>query len=68
MKLSNDQKNYSVFVLRMWQEKEADQDEGFAWRFSLEDPYTSERKGFTSVEALLDFLEQKTQLHRSTSC
>ncbi len=67
MKLLDDKKNYSVFVLRMWQEKEADQEIGFTWRFSLEDPNTGERKGFTSMEALLDFLEQKTQLYRSTS-
>ncbi len=65
MKLLDDQMNYSVFVLRMWQEKEAGQDQGVAWRFSLEDPNTSERKGFTSMEALLDFIEQKTRLHRS---
>jgi hypothetical protein len=28
-----------------------------AWRFSLEDPRTSQRRGFASLEALAQFLE-----------
>ncbi len=60
MKLLTDQTNYSVFVLRIWQEKEPNWDRGFAWRFSLEDPNTGERKGFTSMEAMIDYLEQHT--------
>jgi hypothetical protein len=41
---------YRAFLLRCWREITG-------WRFSLEDPHTGERRGFTGPEALLAHLE-----------
>jgi hypothetical protein len=46
---------YQVFILRMWQDQAAPNPG--CWRFSLEDPRTSQRRGFASLESLAQFLE-----------
>ena len=46
---------YFSYLLRMWRTgKES------AWRASLEDPRTGERLGFGSLEALCEFLWERT--------
>ena len=44
--------NAAIYLLRCWREVGHHRlpDEG--WRFSLEDPHTGERRGFTSLTAL----------------
>jgi len=49
--------HYLAYMLRLWQ---VDSDGEPAWRASLESPHTGERKGFASLEALFDFLRQRT--------
>jgi hypothetical protein len=44
--------NYRAYVLRSW-EKRGQTPEGSAWRFSLEDPHTGQRRGFAGLEALV---------------
>ena len=43
---------YRTFLLRIWRES----DDARACRCSLEDPETGQRRGFDSVEGLLNFL------------
>lgn len=42
---------YRSYLLRIWGERN-DQAAVAVWRFSLEDPHTGQRHGFSSLEAL----------------
>ena len=42
---------YHSFLLRCWSEGPG------VWRFSVEDPHTGQRRGFTDMAALTAFLE-----------
>lgn len=42
---------YHSYLLRCWSEGPG------VWRFSVEDPHTGERRGFTEMAALITFLE-----------
>lgn len=44
---------YKAFLLRLWQ---VENEGKLIWYASLEDPHTSERQGFPSLDALLEFL------------
>jgi hypothetical protein len=44
--------DYKAFVLRLWRDGGARS----AWRCSLEDPATHQRRGFEDVEALASYL------------
>lgn len=48
--------NYQIFVLRMWSEDGHDPGN---LRLSIEDTYTSQRKGFTDWENMLLYLREK---------
>ena len=47
---------YFSYLLRMWQTRDG---EACAWRASLEQPGTQERRGFATLEELFDFLRQQ---------
>lgn len=47
---------YHSFLLRLWLVNEQ---EGLAWRASLENPHTGERLGFASLERLFAFLQDQ---------
>ena len=49
---------YMAFLLRMWSVTAED---GVAWRASLEEAHTGERKGFAGLEQLSAFLERQCQ-------
>lgn len=51
-----DDNKYRAFLLRLWQ---VDVEETHAWRFSLEDPVTGERKGFAHIAKLMSFLMEE---------
>jgi hypothetical protein len=51
--------DYQSFLLRLWRVK-PDGDEG-GWRASLESVGSGELRGFTSLEALFNYLRQVTQ-------
>ena len=49
---------YQSYVLRCWQERSIHAGrEIMVWRFSLQNPRTSQRHGFDSLEALLVSLQ-----------
>jgi hypothetical protein len=45
--------HYQAFVLRLWCGR---REPGHRWRFSLEDPWTRERRGFSNLEDLVVYL------------
>jgi hypothetical protein len=51
-------KPYLAYMLRLWQEQG---EAGIEWRAMLESPHTGERHGFTSLEALFEFLKQRAE-------
>jgi hypothetical protein len=53
---------YHSFILTLWQETEAASGSHPVWRFRLEDPHTSERRGFTDMADLLRFLSQWAEM------
>lgn len=65
MPLLDDPPKYRAYLLRFWEERGRAEGEG-AWRLSLEDPHTGERRGFGDLEALVDWLRaemmQKAEL------
>ena len=52
-----DRQRYFSYLLRIWRVGNRDQS---TWRASLEDTHTGERVGFASLQALCQFLDQKT--------
>ncbi len=51
--------DYFAYLLRLWTVTENGK---LIWLASLEDPLTSERKGFSSIENLYAFLEKQISL------
>jgi hypothetical protein len=47
---------YRAYLLRLWQEQTASSERAAIWHLSLEDPKTSQRRGFDGLESLLMFL------------
>jgi hypothetical protein len=52
-----DKKRYYSYVLRMWLAGDKEQSQ---WHTSLEDTRTGERRGFASLPALFEYLDQQT--------
>lgn len=50
---------YCAWLLRCWEERGPGLGPPLAWRCSLEDPHTGERRGFASLEALSAFLQDE---------
>lgn len=61
--MKNQKPAYRSFLLRLWIE----QTNGEKWRYSLEDTRTGKRKGFTSVEKLIVYLEEITRYAPNSS-
>ncbi len=51
--------HYRSYLLTMWEERNRDPSLPAAWRFSLEDPHTGQRRGFANLEALVAALEEE---------
>ncbi|MBM4459669.1 MAG: hypothetical protein FJ011_18225 [Chloroflexi bacterium] len=51
---------YHVFVLSLWEEGAAFAGEGVNWRFSLEQAQGVGRKGFSSLQELMAYLDAWT--------
>ena len=49
--------NDYIFVIRMWQEKNAPPGEAAPWRVLVEDPRSGEHWGFGDLPPLLEFLK-----------
>ena len=52
---------YRAYLLRCWEEGEQGTGRGKVWRFSLEDAYTSQRRGFASLEEMMAFLRSQLE-------
>ena len=52
-----ERQRYLAYMLRLWQ---ADED-GMAWRASLENAHTGARQGFASLDAMFAFLAEETE-------
>jgi hypothetical protein len=48
---------YHSFLLRLWRD-----DETSSWRVQLEDPHTGERRGFSSMEKMVEFLDHQIEV------
>ncbi len=55
--MTKKQMNYLAYLLRLWRVEEGGKS---IWRASLQSPQTRERRGFASLDALFDFLQQQT--------
>lgn len=52
---------YHLFILSLWEESgRTPPDHPLNWRFSLENPHTSERIGFKNLTELTHFLDNWT--------
>jgi len=50
----NKPSRYHSYLLRLWRD-----DDTSPWRVQLEDPHTGERRGFSSVEKMIAFLDSQ---------
>ncbi len=59
------QPDYVSFLLRLWRVSDEGKSQPGAkkavWRASLENPHTSERKGFAGLDELFSFLREQTE-------
>ncbi len=51
-------RRYQHFILCLWQEGSAAPNAAPVWRYSLENPYTAERRGFGDARDLMALLDQ----------
>jgi hypothetical protein len=56
MKPADRKKKYQSYLLRLWVE---DINGRQAWRISLENPFSRERRGFASLKDLCAYLDEK---------
>lgn len=49
---------YHSYMLRMWEERSAEYEDGAHWRFQLEDPHTGRRHGFNDLPGLVAYLQE----------
>lgn len=57
--MSEKQTTYLSYLLRLWRTPTPGK---AAWRASLENPQTGERRGFASLDAMVAFLRQQIDL------
>lgn len=50
---------YRSYLLTVWEERNVDRSLPVAWRFSLEDARTGQRRGFAGLEAFVAALRQE---------
>ena len=53
-------RQYQVYVMRLWRDKTPSEEIPSGWRFSIENPSTGQRRGFSNLEELVAFLENLT--------
>jgi hypothetical protein len=60
--MSERRPGYRAYLLRLWQVRAAGETQ---WRASLENAHTGERRGFPSLERLVDYLRAETGAQES---
>jgi len=58
--MKNSSSLYQSFLLRIWRD-----DEHTPWRLQLEDPHTGERRGFATLQQMVEFLGQQMEKFNS---
>ena len=58
---------YKTYILRIWEERTPVKASASTWRFSLENPETSIRHGFSDFQALIAYLEAEIQRDTAVS-
>jgi hypothetical protein len=53
----NKQRRYLSYMLRLWETSNGERE---IWRASLESPGSGQRRGFATLQSLIDFLEAQT--------
>ena len=51
---------YGTFIIQFWEEP-SQQAQDTIWRFTLEDPRTGKRQGYTDFESLIEALRAKVE-------
>jgi hypothetical protein len=59
--MAKERRRYIAYLLRLWR---PDNDDRLAWRASLEDPHSGERKGFADLESMCLFLKEQLDAAR----
>lgn len=59
------QAHYQIFLFCIWQEKSFLPNDELLWRFSLENPRTTKRIGFKSLEEFVLYLRRLVSLESS---
>ncbi|MFZ2358642.1 MAG: hypothetical protein WA040_04800 [Anaerolineae bacterium] len=49
--------SYRAYMVRCWQENRKTPEDEPIWRFSLDAPWYEERRGFATLQALVDHLQ-----------
>lgn len=62
--LSSSNPSYHAYMLRFWSEQQPGET---AWRFTLLDPNTGQRKGFQSLDALVNHLVTLTSVDQTST-
>jgi hypothetical protein len=57
--------SYRSYLLRIWEER-GEPARPPVWRFNLEDPHTGERRGFATLESVVEWLD--AELKSSVQC
>ena len=55
--MTEERQRYLSYLLRLWQTSDGSEQ---VWRASLESPGSGARRGFDSLESLIDFLRAQT--------
>ena len=56
--MGEEEQRYKSYLVRLWQTESMGE---WAWRASIENAHTGERKGFARLEQLFLFLEEETR-------
>lgn len=59
MKTPSPRPPYRAWLLRCWREVDSDMEQRGHWRFNLEEPGSGMRRGFSSLPALIAWLEDR---------
>ncbi|MCP5097376.1 MAG: hypothetical protein GY943_17665 [Chloroflexi bacterium] len=58
---------YKTYILRVWEERSPTKSDAATWRFSLENPETNIRHGFSDFQAFIAFLEAEMRSDTAVS-
>jgi hypothetical protein len=62
--MDTDQQIYRSYLLRLWRSKS---DGSLSWYALLEDPVNGQRKGFSNLKSMVDYLEAEYEVDKNTN-